>query len=166
MIAPVKIEMRLNAGPENPLWYLLQTPLGEVISVRWRRLCERPLFPHCFPGSRNLWSHRACAGTFHRKDAGRKDAAGNHAPGILLWIFGVGLAWQVAFLIIARDPQRFRPIIPAAMLEKFSYAIACAVLFALGRVPMIVVAGGAGDLVLGVLFTMAYFRLKQTQPAQ
>jgi hypothetical protein len=75
------------------------------------------------------------------------------------------LAWQVAFLIIARDPQHFRPIIPAAMLEKFFYAIACAVLFAQGRVPMIVVAGGAGDLVLGVLFTMAYFRLKQSQPA-
>jgi hypothetical protein len=87
-------------------------------------------------------------------------------PEFYYGFFGVGLAWQVAFLIIARDPQRFRPMIPAAMLEKFSYAIACAVLFALGRVPMIVVGGGAGDLVLGVLFTMAYFRLKQSQPAQ
>jgi hypothetical protein len=87
-------------------------------------------------------------------------------PEFYYGFFGVGLAWQVAFLIIARDPQRFRPMIPAAMLEKFSYAIACAVLFAPGRVPMIVVAGGAGDLVLGVLFTMAYFRLKQSQPAQ
>jgi hypothetical protein len=86
-------------------------------------------------------------------------------PEFYYGFFGVGLAWQVAFPIIARDPHRFRPMIPAAMLEKFSYAVACAALFAMGRAPMIVVVGGCGDLVLGVLFTMAYFRLKQSQPA-
>jgi hypothetical protein len=79
--------------------------------------------------------------------------------------FGVALAWQLAFLIIARDPQRFRPIIPAAILEKLAYAVACAVLFMLGRVPLIVTLGGAVDLILGALFTISYFRLKQLQPA-
>jgi hypothetical protein len=73
--------------------------------------------------------------------------------------FGVGIAWQVAFLIISRDPQRFRPIIPAAILEKLTYCVACAVLFALGRVPLIIALGGAGDFILGTLFTIAYFRL-------
>lgn len=74
--------------------------------------------------------------------------------------FGVGLAWQVAFLIIAVDPQRFRPIIPAAILEKLTYVVACVVLLALGRIPMVVAFGGVGDFILGTLFTICYFRLK------
>ena len=86
-------------------------------------------------------------------------------PEFYYGFFGVALAWQVAFLIIARDPQRFRPIIPAAILEKLAYAVACALLLMLGRVPLIVAVGGAGDFILGALFTISYFRLKQAQPA-
>jgi hypothetical protein len=77
--------------------------------------------------------------------------------------FGVAVAWQVGFLIISRDPQRFRPVIPAAILEKMTYCVACAVLFALGRVPFIVALGGAGDFILGTLFTISYFRLRPAQ---
>jgi hypothetical protein len=86
-------------------------------------------------------------------------------PEFYYGFFGVGLAWQAAFLIIARDPQRFRPIIPAAILEKLTFAAACAVLFLLGRIPLIIAFGGAGDFVLGALFTVSYFRLKPAQPA-
>jgi len=81
-------------------------------------------------------------------------------PEFYYGFFGVALAWQLAFLIIARDPQRFRPIIPAAILEKLTYAVACAVLLLSGRIPPIVAVGGAGDFVLGALFTISYFRLK------
>jgi hypothetical protein len=86
-------------------------------------------------------------------------------PEFYYGFFGVGLAWQAAFLIIARDPWRFRPIIPAAILEKLTYAVACAVLFMLGRIPLMVALGGGGDFVLGALFTVSYFRLKPAQPA-
>lgn len=82
----------------------------------------------------------------------------NH-PEFYYGFLGVALAWQVAFFIIARDPQRFRPIIPAAILEKLGFFAACCVLLALGRVPLLVAAGGAGDLVLAVLFTISYLRL-------
>jgi hypothetical protein len=81
-------------------------------------------------------------------------------PEFYYGFFGVALAWQLAFLIIAHDPQRFRPIIPAAILEKLTYAVACAVLLLSGRIPPIVAVGGAGDFVLGALFTISYFRLK------
>lgn len=30
---------------------------------------------------------------------------------------GVGVAWQVAFLIMSRDPVRYRNLLPAAVLE-------------------------------------------------
>ena len=33
----------------------------------------------------------------------------------------VALAWQFAFLVIGRDPIRFRPMMLPAMLEKFGY---------------------------------------------
>ena len=81
-------------------------------------------------------------------------------PEFYYGFFGVALAWQLAFLIIARDPQRFRPIIPAAILEKLVYVVACAVLLLSGRIPPIVALGGAGDFILGTLFTISYFRLK------
>jgi hypothetical protein len=87
-------------------------------------------------------------------------------PEFYYGFLGVAVAWQVAFLIIARDPQRFRPLIPAAILEKLTYCVACAVLFILGRIPIIVALGGAGDFILGTLFTISYFRLKPAQAAQ
>jgi hypothetical protein len=81
-------------------------------------------------------------------------------PEFYYGFLGVAVAWQVAFLIIARDPQRFRPIIPAAILEKLTFCVASAVLFALGRIPLIVAMGGAGDFILGTLFPISYFRLR------
>jgi hypothetical protein len=86
-------------------------------------------------------------------------------PEFYYGFLGVAVAWQIAFLIIARDPQRFRPIIPAAILEKLTYCAACAVLFTLGRIPFIVTLGGVGDFILGTLFTISYFRLKAVQAA-
>jgi hypothetical protein len=85
-------------------------------------------------------------------------------PEFFYGFFGVGIAWQVAFLIISRDPLRFRPIIPAAILEKLAYSGACAVLFVLGRIPLIVALGGVGDFILGAFFTISYFKLKPGQP--
>jgi hypothetical protein len=87
-------------------------------------------------------------------------------PEFYYGFLGVAVAWQVAFLIIARDPQRFRPIIPAAILEKLTFCVACAVLLALGRIPLIVAMGGAGDFILGTLFKISYIRLKAAHAAQ
>jgi len=81
-------------------------------------------------------------------------------PEFYYGFFGVGLAWQLAFLIIATDPARLRPIIPAAILEKASYFISCFVLFLLGRAPLTVVAGGTLDLAFGALFAVSYVRLR------
>jgi hypothetical protein len=73
---------------------------------------------------------------------------------------GVVLAWQMAFLIIGSDPQRFRPLMPAAMVEKFSFVIAIGVLYAMSRVHPIMVGAASIDLILGVLFVIAYLRTK------
>src|SRR5215831_7852234 len=73
-------------------------------------------------------------------------------PEYFYGFFGVALAWQVAFLAIARDPARFRAIIPAAVLEKVSFFGATSILFALGRAPGPFAALGCVDLMWGILF--------------
>src|SRR5262245_28331587 len=71
---------------------------------------------------------------------------------------GVTLAWQIVFLVIARDPDRYRPIMPVGILEKLAYCVAVPILFALGRVPPVVFLGSLTDLVWAVLFAFAYVK--------
>jgi len=77
---------------------------------------------------------------------------------------GVTLAWQILFLVIARDPVRFRDVIPVAMLEKFSYVVAIVWLYALERVSGLVFTFGLIDLVFGVLFLVTYIKTKKAVP--
>jgi hypothetical protein len=71
---------------------------------------------------------------------------------------GVCVAWQVAFLVIAAQPVRHRPLMIPCCLEKFSYGIAVLVLGFQNRVSGVTMAFGTVDLVLGVLFVIAYLR--------
>jgi hypothetical protein len=69
---------------------------------------------------------------------------------------GVALAWQFAFLVIARDPVRYRALMPVAALEKLAFGGAAVVLFAAGRIAMAVLAAGVVDLALATLFLAAF----------
>ncbi|MCC7423340.1 MAG: hypothetical protein IT428_23945 [Planctomycetaceae bacterium] len=70
---------------------------------------------------------------------------------------GVAIAWQFAFVVIGRDPIRYRPLMPATWVEKFSYGVATVVLFQQGRIPPAVLAFGLLDSVLGVLFVASWW---------
>jgi hypothetical protein len=72
---------------------------------------------------------------------------------------GVGIAFQVLFLLIAREPLRLRPAIIAAILEKLSFGVAVLILYSRGEAPLGPTASGIFDLVLGALFAIAYVRL-------
>jgi hypothetical protein len=71
---------------------------------------------------------------------------------------GVALAWQMVFLVIARDPVRYRPIMIPAIVEKASFGLAAVALFLLDRLNAQMLGAGVLDLVLGTLFVMAYVR--------
>jgi hypothetical protein len=73
---------------------------------------------------------------------------------------GVAVAWQVVFLLISRDPVRYRPIMIAAILEKAGFGCAAIVLFALDRLSAQMLGAGLIDVVLGVFFITAYLRLR------
>jgi len=69
---------------------------------------------------------------------------------------GVALAWQFAFLIIASDVVRYRPLMLAGVLEKLSFGAAVVILYLMNRVSIGVLLAGALDLVLGALFVAAF----------
>lgn len=77
---------------------------------------------------------------------------------------GVALAWQVAFLLISREPVRLRPLMLPAVLEKATFGLAVIVLFAQQRIAGAVLAFGLVDLALGFGFAVAYWRTAETPP--
>jgi hypothetical protein len=87
---------------------------------------------------------------------GQKDPPPITHPAFFYGFVGAGLAWQIAFVITARDPVRFRPLMIPSVVEKFSYAIAGAVLVSQGRMSKQDLLFVAADAVLGVLFIAAW----------
>jgi hypothetical protein len=79
----------------------------------------------------------------------------NH-PEHFYGFIGVGLAWQFAFLIIARDVQRFRLLMLPAILEKVSFGVAILVLYSQGRVVFLLAVLGVVDLMFAVFFALAF----------
>jgi hypothetical protein len=69
---------------------------------------------------------------------------------------GVALAWQVAFFIIAQDVRRYRLLIVPAVLEKLAFGLVAIVLVATGRAALGVGVAGTIDLLLAVLFVLAF----------
>ena len=78
-------------------------------------------------------------------------------PEFFYGFIGLALAWQVAFLIIASDPARYRLLIIPSILEKVSVGFAIIALYAFGRIPVPVFAVGLIDLAWGILFTAGYW---------
>lgn len=71
---------------------------------------------------------------------------------------GVGVAWQLAFLVISRDPVRFRPLMIPSIVEKASFGIAVAVLYMQQRVSSFMLGAAMADSLLGVLFVLAFLK--------
>jgi hypothetical protein len=76
-------------------------------------------------------------------------------PEFFYGFIGIGIAWQIAFLIIGSDPLRFRPMMLPCAMEKLSFAAATIALRAAGRVTAPVMAAGLLDSLFGVLFLVA-----------
>jgi len=73
---------------------------------------------------------------------------------------GVVVAWQIAFLVIASDPQRFRALMPVTVLEKLAFAVPVLLLWAKGRAGGTLLTFAGLDLLLGALFLASYLRTK------
>jgi hypothetical protein len=89
---------------------------------------------------------------------GRTDPPPITHPGFFYGFVGVGLAWQVAFIVIATDPVRYRPLMIPSVLEKVSFGAAIIVLVLQGRTHSSDLILVGIDLLLGLLFVIAYFK--------
>jgi hypothetical protein len=80
-------------------------------------------------------------------------------PEFYYGFLGVAVAWQVAFLVLATDPKRYRLMIIPAILEKASFAIPVIILYLQNRVSFLMVVVGLPDLFFGVLFVVALLKI-------
>ena len=71
---------------------------------------------------------------------------------------GIAVAWQLVFLIMSRDPVRYRPLMLPSIVEKVSFGIPVAILYLQQRVSGFILGAAMADSVLGVLFLIAYLR--------
>ena len=89
---------------------------------------------------------------------GRNDPPPITHPGFFYGFVGIGLAWQVAFIIIATDAARYRPLMIPCILEKVSWSAAVIILVLQGRMHKSDLVFVGADLLLGLLFLIAYFK--------
>lgn len=89
---------------------------------------------------------------------GRQDPPPITHPGFYYGFVGCALAWQFAFIVIARDPLRFRTMMIPSVFEKFSFLTSQAVLSAHHRLHPSDLFLGCVDGLLGILFLVAFFR--------
>ena len=89
---------------------------------------------------------------------GQRDPPPITHPAFYYGFVSVGLAFQIAFFVIARDPVRFRPMMIASVIEKFGAGTSFAVLYLQNRLTSGDLALGCVDLLFGVLFLTAFFK--------
>jgi hypothetical protein len=89
---------------------------------------------------------------------GQKDPPPITHPAFYYGFVSVGLAFQFAFFVIARDPVHFRPMMIPSVIEKFGAGASFAVLYLQHRLTPGDLALGCVDVVFGVLFLTAFFK--------
>ncbi len=82
-------------------------------------------------------------------------------PDFYFGFLAVALAWQVGFLLIAREPVRLRPMMLPAVLEKGFYVTSLVALYGQGRIQIGQVLPGVPDFLLGCLFVAAFLKVRQ-----
>jgi hypothetical protein len=79
-------------------------------------------------------------------------------PQFFYGFLAVAMAWQIAFLVIGSNPARFRPFMIPAVIEKLGYVSMLIVFYAQGRIPAVDAQPAWPDLILGLLFVMAFVK--------
>jgi hypothetical protein len=89
---------------------------------------------------------------------GRQNPPAITHPDFYYGFVTITLAWQIGFLVVATDPARFRPMMIAAMVEKFGYVATMCALYARGGVELGQLAVTSPDLIFGLLFVAAFIK--------
>lgn len=71
---------------------------------------------------------------------------------------GIALVFQFVFLIIARNPPKYRALMPITVLEKLSFFIPTMILYFQNRLALPLFAAGLIDLFFASLFVAAFLK--------
>jgi hypothetical protein len=135
-----------------------------MLAVEWREGSVEMKFAKVVFWVAGIWGVLVITPLYFMFDLiGRKDPPAITHPGFYYGFVGLGLAWQIAFLFIARDPVRLRPMMIPSVVEKFTYGIAVVVLVMQARMHGSDLVFAATDLTLGVLFVAAYFTTRSNE---
>ena len=80
-------------------------------------------------------------------------------PHFFYGFIGVALAWQLAFLIIGTNPERYRLLMIPAIVEKLGHVTTVLTLYSRGAISTDDAMTAAPDLVLGLLFVAAFIAI-------
>ena len=83
-------------------------------------------------------------------------------PEFYYGFIGLALTWQLLFILLSTDPVRYRLMMIPSMFEKVVFVIPVAILYYQQRVSPVMFGVSLVDLLLGVLFVIAYVK---TAPA-
>jgi hypothetical protein len=106
-----------------------------------------------------IWGIIALTPLFFLIDiTGRPYPAPADYPHFFYGFLTVALAWQLAFLIIAIDPVRYRLLMIPSILEKAGYVVAVILLRGQLRIDEVAVSTAIPDAILGILFIAAFLK--------
>jgi hypothetical protein len=91
---------------------------------------------------------------------GRQSPPAINHPEFYYSFVGVTLTWQLVFLLIGTNVQRYRMMMVPAIFEKVSYVLAALALFLRQKLSVTQAAPCISDLILAVLFTIAFFKTR------
>jgi hypothetical protein len=89
---------------------------------------------------------------------GRHYAQPADYPHFFYGFLSVAMAWQIAFFVIGSNPGRFRPLMIPAAIEKLGHVAVLAVLHGQGRIPAADAQAVWPELLLGLLFIVAFVK--------
>ncbi len=85
-------------------------------------------------------------------------------PEYFYGFIGVAAAFQIVFLIIGRNPGKYRALMIPSIVEKLSFALAAIILLSLGRAPEALLPFGLMDGILAILFILSYVYTSKPEP--
>jgi hypothetical protein len=95
--------------------------------------------------------------------SGRQYLAPASYPHFFYGFLSLAMAWQVAFLIIGRNPIKYRAFMIPSLIEKFGFIAIVAVLYGRGRIPLEDAMVAVPDAILGALFVVALIKTPRVE---
>jgi hypothetical protein len=91
---------------------------------------------------------------------GRSYSPPTDYPHFFYGFLSVAIAWQVAFLVIGSNPERYRPVMIPALLEKLGHVGGVAMLYGKARISVTDAQAAVPDLLLAILFMVAFAKTR------